>query len=337
MGTKYATVTVSGYNASPPADDGSTSASNQVKWDTIKTKLPDPLNTALAAINSGLVSAFDYSARSITTGDTTIASDHMRTIEVAPTVSSVVTINLGDAATMAASYTVNIVNRSNFTAVIGRATASDTINAVAANDALNALSAVTYKVNSTSNGYVTVGNTATAPTSAQGASLVLITRQTVSTAVASVDFTSGISSAYDEYLITITNATPATNNVTLRGRISQSGVFKSGANYTTGATTGGTSFNMSSSAGTGIDNTAVSGGIDGEVRIFAPSSAAVRKKIMWQMVWRDGTTGNVTPCVYPDLGGSYVLDSTAIDGFQFLMSSGNINSGTFSLYGIKKA
>src|SRR3546814_436217 len=37
--------TISGYNASPPADDGSEVASNQVKWSTHKDKLADPLKT----------------------------------------------------------------------------------------------------------------------------------------------------------------------------------------------------------------------------------------------------------------------------------------------------
>ena len=47
MGTKWSTVSVSGYNSSPPSDDGSTTTANEVKWSTIKTKLPDPLKTAL--------------------------------------------------------------------------------------------------------------------------------------------------------------------------------------------------------------------------------------------------------------------------------------------------
>lgn len=160
MGTKYTTTPVSGFNASPPADDGSISAANQVKYATLKTKLADPLNVAIAAIDAGLVTAFDYSARSISTSDSAIASDHMKTIEIAPTVSSVVTITLSDAATMAAGYTVNIVNRSNFKATITRATTSDTINGSAASETLLAMAAVTYKVNSSANGYTAIANKA---------------------------------------------------------------------------------------------------------------------------------------------------------------------------------
>jgi hypothetical protein len=55
MGTKPVSVSVSGYNASPPSDDGSVSEDNKVKWSGVKTKLGDPLKTAIEAISSGFV------------------------------------------------------------------------------------------------------------------------------------------------------------------------------------------------------------------------------------------------------------------------------------------
>lgn len=51
----YSSQSLSGYNTSPPSDDGTASASNQVAWDTVKTKLSDPLKTQAEAINSNLV------------------------------------------------------------------------------------------------------------------------------------------------------------------------------------------------------------------------------------------------------------------------------------------
>jgi hypothetical protein len=48
----WSTVTVSGYNATPPPDDGSQVATNKVSWAGIKTKLTDPLNTAVSALNT---------------------------------------------------------------------------------------------------------------------------------------------------------------------------------------------------------------------------------------------------------------------------------------------
>jgi hypothetical protein len=157
MGTKYSTVTVSGYNASPPADDGSQVAANQVKWSTIKTKLPDPLKTAIEAVNSGLVTFSDFGSRQITSSDTSVASDHMKTIEIAPTASAAVVVSLGDAATMAAGYIVTVKNSSANSQTVGRITAGDKIDNVAQNITLPSKCSLTFKVaNIASEGYHTL-------------------------------------------------------------------------------------------------------------------------------------------------------------------------------------
>lgn len=70
MGTKYSSVSVASYNANPPSDDGSTTESNKVKWSTHKSKLTDPIKTALESINTALVTALDSSARAVTASDT---------------------------------------------------------------------------------------------------------------------------------------------------------------------------------------------------------------------------------------------------------------------------
>lgn len=58
MAAPYSTVAISGYNSNPPADDGSTGASNRVDWSKVKTKIGDPVKTQAAAIDSALVTAF---------------------------------------------------------------------------------------------------------------------------------------------------------------------------------------------------------------------------------------------------------------------------------------
>jgi hypothetical protein len=63
----YTQVSVAGYNASPPPDDGSTGQNNQVVWSRIKTKLFDPIKTAVASIDDNVSSA-------ITTADTTLST-----------------------------------------------------------------------------------------------------------------------------------------------------------------------------------------------------------------------------------------------------------------------
>lgn len=156
MGTKFAGVSVSGYNANPPPDDGSQTAANQVFWSTIKSKLGDPLDTFAAAISAALTTALDFSVTQKSANYTTVAGDHMRTVEIAPTVSSAVTISLGDAATMTVGYTVRIKNSSAVVCTVGRITSGDTIDGAAADLSLNPGEAITATVNTAADGYLII-------------------------------------------------------------------------------------------------------------------------------------------------------------------------------------
>jgi hypothetical protein len=169
MGAKYSSQATSGYNASAPSDDGTQSASNLITWAGIKTKLTDVLKTFGEAINTSLVTAFDYSVRQISSSDSTVAGDHMRTVEIAPTVSSSITISLGDAATMTNNYAVWIKNSSTIPQTIGRVTASDTVDGAAVNITLPSLCSMLLKVNSGATGYLIAGASGDALGSLSGA------------------------------------------------------------------------------------------------------------------------------------------------------------------------
>lgn len=58
MADPYSGVSITGYNSNPPADDGSQTEANRVKWATIKTKLNDPVKTRTDDINTALIAAF---------------------------------------------------------------------------------------------------------------------------------------------------------------------------------------------------------------------------------------------------------------------------------------
>ncbi len=58
MASPYTPVAITNYNSNPPADDGSQTEANRVKWSTIKTKLDDPLKTAVETIDANLTLAF---------------------------------------------------------------------------------------------------------------------------------------------------------------------------------------------------------------------------------------------------------------------------------------
>ena len=154
MGTKYSTQTVSGYNATPPADDGTVNDSNKVKWSTVKNKIGDPLDTWAAAVDSALVDAFNYTAIEKTDSYTIVAADNGKTIEIASSVSSAITIKLPDAATVGAGYYVHVKNLSSTTHTIGRVTSGDTIDGTAADSSVIGLDSATFRVNSSSDGYL---------------------------------------------------------------------------------------------------------------------------------------------------------------------------------------
>jgi hypothetical protein len=160
MGSKYTSQSASGYNSSPPVDDGSSTEANKVKWSTIKTKLTDTLKTLAEGINTALVTALDKSCRAVAVNDSAGASDHDRTIQVN---TSSVTISLADAATMAAGYTVSVANQSNGTISVGLAASTDTLDGgTNVTQTINAKETRRYIVNATATGYLTA-STGTAP------------------------------------------------------------------------------------------------------------------------------------------------------------------------------
>ena len=106
MGTKYTTTTISGYNSSPPADDGTASEANKVKWSTTKDKLADPIKDQVANIDAKLVSMADVGPDAKTSAYTTVAGDHQKTLEV----TNATTITLLAVASAPAGYTVTIKN-----------------------------------------------------------------------------------------------------------------------------------------------------------------------------------------------------------------------------------
>lgn len=153
MGTKYSTTAISGYNATPPADDGSVAGSNQLFWSTIKTKLPDPIKTALESIDTKLVTAADLGPVAKITTYTTVAGDHEKTLECSGTF----TVSLMTAASAGSGYTVEVNNQGVDIITVSRATGADTINGTAADVTIAAKNSLTFRCNSSANGYDIIG------------------------------------------------------------------------------------------------------------------------------------------------------------------------------------
>lgn len=157
MGTAYSdqSGSASAYNSSPPADDGSQTASNKVTWANSKTKLGDPVKAYADAINTALQTTLNFGSTQQTTNYNTQASDNMQTIEIP---SGSPTISLGTAATMTKNYVVTVTNIGTGAPVIALQTNTDTLDGTVNGTftfPTGTKTSFTFKVNNAANGYNT--------------------------------------------------------------------------------------------------------------------------------------------------------------------------------------
>jgi len=182
---------------------------------------------------------------------------------------------------------------------------------------------------------------------ASGGTLILLSTQTAS-ASATISFTTGLNSTYDEYQFKFINCRPATDNVAFQFNMSTD----SGTNYNVTKTTTffagyqneagtiaqlgyntaedlaqSTSFqNLSVGVGNGADENT-----SGSLTIFNPSSTTYVKHFIGLTniyTYDDYTFNNFTA--------GYGNTTSAVNAIQFKMSSGNIADGVIKLYGVKK-
>ncbi len=152
MGTRYSTNSASGYNSTPPADDGTVSEANKVKWSTVKTKLGDPVKDLADTINSELVTHFNNGPTAITSNTTLDSTHYNKVIQVS---GSGVTLTLTDASTLGAGWYCDIVSTDTTNNVtLARATASNMINETSADITILALQDLHVVVNAAANGFL---------------------------------------------------------------------------------------------------------------------------------------------------------------------------------------
>lgn len=111
MGNPYTAVSVSGYNSSPPSNDGSQTSSNRVDWNTHLTKIGAPLKTAIEGVDTNLTTAFSRifgAAVSVKSANYTVqASDQGSFIGVD---TNAVEISLPQASNLGNNFPIGIVN-----------------------------------------------------------------------------------------------------------------------------------------------------------------------------------------------------------------------------------
>lgn len=163
---------------------------------------------------------------------------------------------------------------------------------------------------------------------------VRVSTQTASGS-ATIDFTT-LSASYRDFKVIGSNVVPATDSADLFARISVAAAFKSGGtdyswadhyHYSAGHGYGGGSdagirffLDAGSAAGESLSF---------EADFFNPADTAVRKQVIGFCSGQNDSAVYMARTFF----GSYTAATSAIDGIRFLFISGNIESGTFTLYG----
>ena len=186
----------------------------------------------------------------------------------------------------------------------------------------------------------------TKPSGLSGGSLNLISTQTASSS-STISFTSGIDSTYDEYVFKFYDIHPATNSTAFRFNLS----VDTGSNYNVTKTTTVTQYyhdegdsatalqydtgmDLAQSTNPQIIAENIGNGNDecasGDMYLFSPSSTTFVKHFLISSASYFASDYSNNYYV-----AGYVNTTSAVDAVQFTMSSGNIDSGTIKLYGIK--
>jgi hypothetical protein len=192
----------------------------------------------------------------------------------------------------------------------------------------------------------TVANITSFP-NASGGTLTLLSTQTASNS-ATISFTTGIDSTYDEYIFKFIDVHPRTDSSTFQFNMSSDG----GSNYNvtktstvvysahtednsvtsyaydTGADLGQSTSFQSLAVGTGNDADQTAGG---SLTIFNPSSTTYVKHYIGNL-----NSSHEANYSFNWLIGGYGNTTSAINAVRFQFSSGNFD-GIIKMYGVKKS
>lgn len=114
MANPYTSVSVSNYNLNPPSDDGSEIPANQVTWSKHKSKIGDPLKTAIEQTQTAISTAFGKtisggSAGTLSSNYSVTASDQGKLLRAT---SSGITITTPDATAVSSPFAFALLNNS---------------------------------------------------------------------------------------------------------------------------------------------------------------------------------------------------------------------------------
>jgi hypothetical protein len=183
--------------------------------------------------------------------------------------------------------------------------------------------------------------------------LTFISSQTASTS-SSIDFTSGIDGTYNEYLFTMVNFKPVTDEKRLCFQVDTGTATTYGQTITSLAFSAAQNlagswslleYNASDdqAQGTALQHISYSGesnsfpdmSVSGQLTLYDPSSSTFVKHFMSRsnVKYTGNGADNQTYSIELYTAG-YINTTTALTRVRFAAQSGNIYTGTFTLYGV---
>jgi len=165
-------------------------------------------------------------------------------------------------------------------------------------------------------------------------SLIKIDEEIVTSAVASVTLT-GIDSTYDVYMVKHNNVTTSTTSF-LYWRVTKSGTDDSTANYDLAmkqlsSDRAFSNFSSTNQTQWGIDAMLNVDNLNGIFYLYNFNNASEYSFATWEQTKNEGGSN-----LRAEQGGGVHTVASASDGFFLTLNTGNITSGTFTLYGLKK-
>ena len=166
---------------------------------------------------------------------------------------------------------------------------------------------------------------------------VLLSTATISSGVSEVDISSNINSTYKNYMIEITNMHVASDDQEFRMRFFQGGSVDTGSVYDYGfqrvQSNNNNVYTSSANAAQIQLNAATDNldeaGVNGRFYIANPADTTFNTHVKYDLNYQinDDNLAMID-------GIGRIEETDAVDGVRFYMSSGNIDSGIFKLYGV---
>jgi len=168
-----------------------------------------------------------------------------------------------------------------------------------------------------------------------GGSWNLISTTTVSSSASAVNFTGMSNGTY--YKVVLAGVKSSSGVPVVYLRVSRNSAIKTGAEYKyvlDTYTAGSSTISTSSSSGAThfpIGNASSATGGGSQTELFIYNTTANRSTLFCRSIYADSNSNSSARLLF---GTDYTDTSNAMDGLSFLLASGTIEAGTFSLYSL---